>query len=190
MTRSERKQIRQLLRRALAGPLALSSPAPFPAAPSPASPRPGSHGGSLSCHAAQPELLARLVADGLLTPTPEGLVPTPETAAWLRRDLCDLPDEAHASQHRTLAVETLEMPEGRQAVRRNLQESPLFPLLRLKEKDGRPFLPEDAVSAGERLAADFEFAGLQPRITASWQPRLSTRNTGAPPPAVELADAT
>ncbi|MFN6953041.1 MAG: DUF6456 domain-containing protein, partial [Albidovulum sp.] len=180
MTRSERKQIRQILRRALSGPLIQPL-----AAPHGTTDRLGS-----SPAEASPDLLARLVADGLLLHTPDGLAPTAETAAWLRRDLCDLPEEAHAAQHRTVEVGTLDMPQGRQAVRRNLQESPLFPLLRLKEKDGRPFLPEEAVAAGERLAADFDFAGLQPRITASWQPRLSIRNKGAPPPAIDFADAT
>lgn len=183
MTRSERKQIRQILRRALAGPLPASM----------AKPRPASSGKSAA--AATPatdemglELFPRLVSEGLLAPSAEGYVATAETAAWLRRDLCDLPDEAHASQHRSIAVETLVLPEGRRSVRRNLQESPLFPLLRLKEKDGRAFLPEDALAAGERLAADFDFAGLQPRITASWQPRLSSRSTGAAPASVELTD--
>jgi hypothetical protein len=166
MTGSERKQIRRILRAALTAPLAPS-----------ADPRQSA-----------PDLVARLVSDGLLAPSPEGLTATAETVAWLRRDLCDAPDEAHATQHRTVAVDTLILPEGRQVVRRNLQESPLFPLLRLKEKDGRPFLSHEAVTAGERLAADFDFAGLQPRITASWEPRLSSRNTGAPPPAVELAE--
>ena len=165
-TGSERTQIRRILRAALAGPLAPSADPRQPA----------------------PDLVARLVSDGLLAPSPDGLTATAETVAWLRRDLCDRPDEAHATQHRTIAVDTLILPEGRQAVRRNLQVSPLFPLLRLKEKDGRPFLSPEAVAAGERLAADFDFAGLQPRITASWQPRLSSRNTGAPPPAVELAE--
>lgn len=181
VSRAERKQIRQILRRALDGPIKLPSDT---AGHSPA---------DKDCQPATtvmpaPGRVARLIADGLLAPTPEGLVATPETAAWLRRDLCDLPDELHASQHREIVVETLVTPEGRQAVRRNLQESPLFPLLRLKEKDGRNFLSQDAVTAGERLAADFDFAGLQPRITASWQPRLSARSKGAPPPAVELAD--
>ncbi|ODS56845.1 MAG: hypothetical protein ABS40_08635 [Agrobacterium sp. SCN 61-19] len=180
MTRSERKQIRQILRRALSGPLIQPVAAPH-----------GTTGRLATSPAeASPDLLARLVADGLLRHTPGGLAATTETAAWLRRDLCDLPEEAHAAQHRTVEVGTLDMPQGRQAVRRNLQESPLFPLLRLKEKDGRPFLPDEAVAAGERLAADFDFAGLQPRITASWQPRLSIRNKGAPPPAIDFADAT
>ncbi|MBC2775595.1 hypothetical protein H6M51_22275 [Rhizobium sp. AQ_MP] len=164
MNRHERKEIRQILRRALAAPpVTVSS-------------------------GSQPDRLARLVAAGLLRPTPGGFVATSETASWLRRDLCDLPEEVHASQHRSMALETIELPQGRQVVRRNLQESPLFPLLRLKEKDGRAFLPEEAIAAGERLAADFEFAGLQPRVTASWQPRLSSRIKGAPPKAGELAD--
>ncbi len=176
-SRSERKEIRQLLRRALAGPIQLQA---------------ASHVSNTDATAGEPSatLVARLVSAGLLTPSPEGYRATPETAAWLRRDLCDPPDEAHQSQHRVVEVQTLAMPDGRQSVRRNLQESPLFPLLRLKEKDGRCFLPEQAVTAGERLAADFDFAGLQPRITASWEPRLSSRSSGAAPPAVELADST
>lgn len=176
-SRSERKHIRQLLRRALAGPIRLDAASTM---------------SNTDATAADPSaaLVARLVSVGLLTPSPEGYRATPETAAWLRRDLCDLPDEAHQSQHRVVEVQTLAMPDGRQSVRRNLQESPLFPLLRLKERDGRCFLPEQAAAAGERLAADFDFAGLQPRITASWEPRLSSRSSGAAPPAVELADST
>lgn len=182
MTRSERKQIRKILRRALAGPLASSQTLAGAATAARARPT------DQTVIDAPTDLLARLVADGLLAATTEGFVQTTETAAWLRRDLCDLPEEAHAGQHRTIRVESLVLAEGRQAVRRNLQESPLFPLLRLKEKDGRAFLPEEAVAAGDRLAADFEFAGLQPRITASWQPRLSSRIKGAPPKAADLAD--
>jgi hypothetical protein len=181
LSRTERKQIRQILRRALTGPLAHRTHG------DPVSPSDVDHPLDETA-GPDPELVARLIADGLLASSPEGLIATPETAAWLRRDLCDLPDEAHSSQHRQIALETLVTPVGRQAVRRNLQESPLFPLLRLREKDGRSFLSQDAVSAGERLAADFDFAGLQPRITASWEPRLSARAKGAPPPDVELAD--
>jgi hypothetical protein len=181
-SRAERKQIRQILRRALTGPIILPAAG---AASNPADRHrpPGAMAGLA------PECLARLVADGLLAQSPEGFVATTETAAWLRRDLCELPDEAHASQHRTMEVETLVTPEGRRTVRRNLQESPLFPLLRLKEKDGRAFLSPDAVAAGERLAADFDFAGLQPRITASWEPRLSARARGGAPPSVDLPDS-
>lgn len=181
MTRSERKQIRHILRRALAGPFVTPCEVPDQ--------RVGGSRKPPVAADASPELLARLVAEGLLLNTPAGFAATQETAAWLRRDLCDLPDEAHAMQHRKIEVETMVTSEGRQPVRRNLQDSPLFPLLRLKEKDGRSFLSEDAIAAGERLAADFDFAGLQPRITVSWQPPLSSRSTGAPPLAVDLADS-
>ncbi len=60
MTRSERKQIRRILRQALAGPLA--SPQRRPGAATAARARPADQTGI----DAPAELLARLVADGLL----------------------------------------------------------------------------------------------------------------------------
>jgi hypothetical protein len=164
--RNQQKSIRTLLRRALAGPV--------PAPP----------------HAdVDPQLLDRLVAEGLLIRQNDDLRATAETAAYLRRALCDHAGDPFADQHRTLETETVVMPDGRQPVRRNMAESPLFPLLRLKEKDGRPFLTEEAVAAGDRLASDFDYGNLQPRITASWQPRLSSRAKGAAPQGTDLADS-
>jgi hypothetical protein len=136
-----------------------------------------------------PQLLARLIAEGLLIRESGHLRATAETAGYLRRALCDHAGDPFADQHRTLETETVVLPEGRQPVRRNLTESPLFPLLRLKEKDGRPFLTEEAVAAGDRLASDFEHGNLQPRITASWQPRLSSKAKGAAPARPDLADS-
>lgn len=162
--RNRLKRVKTLLRRALDGPL-LPSADPDAA------------------------LLGRLVAEGLLEPRDGRLHATRETAAYLRRALCDQAGDPFADQHRTLEAQTLVTPEGRRPVRRNLAESPLFPLLRLKEKDGRPFLTEDAVAAGDRLAADFEYGNLQPRITASWQPRLSSKAKGAAPQGPDLADS-
>jgi hypothetical protein len=136
-----------------------------------------------------PQLLDRLVAEGLLIRAGDHLRATAETAAYLRRALCDHAGDPFADQHRTLETETVVLPDGRQPVRRNLAESPLFPLLRLKEKDGRPFLTDEAVVAGDRLAADFDHGNLQPRITASWQPRLSSRPRGSAPAGPDLADS-
>ncbi|TPP12054.1 hypothetical protein FJQ55_05820 [Rhizobium glycinendophyticum] len=174
MDRPQQKRARLLLRRVLAGPVPLFSPAEAQAHP-PAD--------------LDAELVDRLIAEGLLIRTDDHLCATSETAAYLRRALCDEAGDPFADQHRTLEPQVLVTPEGRQPVRRNLAESPLFPLLRLKEKDGRPFLPEEAVAAGDRLAADFDFGNLQPRITASWQPRLSTRVKGAAPAGPELSDS-
>ncbi|WP_245408789.1 DUF6456 domain-containing protein [Rhizobium wuzhouense] len=169
--RHAHKRIRVLLRRALDGPILLTSE---------------------PCSAivqSDPQLLDRLVAEGLLTRAHGHLHATPETAAYLRRALCDQAGDPFADQHRTLEPQTLVTQDGRQPVRRNLTESPLFPLLRLKEKDGRPFLTEDAVAAGDRLARDFDHGNLQPRITASWQPRLSSRVKGSAPAGPDLANS-
>ncbi|WP_054159594.1 DUF6456 domain-containing protein [Rhizobium sp. AAP43] len=134
-------------------------------------------------------LLAGLAARGLIARTGSTIAATPETASYLRRALCDLPEDSFAAQHRQMETVTEATPEGRRVLRRNRQESPLYPLLKLKEKDGRAFLPEEAVLAGDRLAADFEYGGLQPRITASWEPRLATRVKGQAPDGPDLADS-
>lgn len=164
--RHQQKSIRTLLRRALAGPVASSALADL-----------------------GPQLLDRLVAEGLLIWEEDDLRATAETAAYLRRALCNHSGDPFADQHRTLESETVVMQNGRQPVRRNLAESPLFPLLRLKEKDGRPFLTDEAVAAGDRLATDFDYGNLQPRVTASWQPRLSSRPRGSAPAGPDLADS-
>ncbi|TPW29463.1 hypothetical protein FJU08_14105 [Martelella alba] len=64
------------------------------------------------------------------------------------------------------------------AVRRKGSCSPLELLAKQKLVDGSPFLPVEAVSAGERLFADFMRGQMQPRVTASLTPRLETRVKG------------
>lgn len=96
---------------------------------------------------------------------------------FLKRALSD-PDDAFADQHREIRSATVETAAGRQAVKVNLAESPLAHIGRLKEKSGRPFLPPEAVDAGQRLHRDFTRAQLQPRMTMSYAPRLSTRTKG------------
>ena len=76
-----------------------------------------------------------------------------------------------------------------QTLRVNEAESPLAGLARLKDKGGEPFLPAEALAAGERLHADFTRAQLQPRVTASWQPRLSGRTRGERGGMADLADS-
>lgn len=175
---ADRKQVRRLLRLAIDGPLRLSGEGEA---------RRDVVAGGRTVTGVDPGLLRRLVADGLLVRVPEGYAATRETATWLRRSLSDAASEPFLDQHRVLETVTLKEPEGR-SVRRNLAEQPLFPLLRLKDRQGLPFLPEDAVRAGERLAQDFERGGLQPRITASWEPRLSSRARRQAPAADDLSD--
>ncbi len=55
------------------------------------------------------------------------------------------------------------------AKRQNLSESPLMLLSRRKERDGKPFLAPELMTAGERLREDFEIACLSHVIPAVWQ---------------------
>lgn len=52
--------------------------------------------------------------------------------------------------------------------RYNLSESPLIALARRKDRDGKPFLEDALVRAGERLREDFELAQVGPRVAQNW----------------------
>lgn len=177
---AERRLLLRLLRLALRGPLEVSAGA----------------GGGLCLKGADTaiadvpagllrEAVARglIVRDGLKIRAGEG------TVTYLRRAMAEPGDEAFLEQHRDMAVETLVEEGKRRPVRRNLAESPLSGLARLKDSSGAAYYGAEAIAAGERLAADFERAGLQPRITAAWEPRLASRVKGAAPAAVEIADS-
>lgn len=70
------------------------------------------------------------------------------------------------------------------AISVNLGESPLGWLSKRKDAEGRPFLSEEAVAAGERLRMDFERAQLGPNVTQDWRRFLTagatagTQNSG------------
>ncbi len=53
-------------------------------------------------------------------------------------------------------------------VRYNMAESPLTALARRRDRDGKPFLADDLVRAGERLREDFELAQMGARVTQDW----------------------
>ena len=55
-----------------------------------------------------------------------------------------------------------------ETIKINLRESPINVLGRKKGKDGKPFLSQELLQAGERLREDFELAQLGPRITQNW----------------------
>ncbi|WP_109464684.1 DUF6456 domain-containing protein [Albibacillus kandeliae] len=58
-------------------------------------------------------------------------------------------------------------------VRYNMAESPLVALARRRDRDGRPFLEDALVRAGERLREDFELAQMGPRVTQNWDKFLT-----------------
>ncbi len=54
-------------------------------------------------------------------------------------------------------------------VRYNMAESPVVELSRRREKNGRPFLTSQQISAAERLREDFELAQIGPRVAQNWE---------------------
>ena len=56
----------------------------------------------------------------------------------------------------------------RQRMRYSLAESPLIALSRRRDKDGKPFLSDALVHAGEHLREDFELAQMGTRVTQDW----------------------
>lgn len=60
--------------------------------------------------------------------------------------------------------------------------SPLTWLHKRQDKDGKPLISSAERDAGERLAADFQAAMLQPRVTASWDGRAREKRTRRGPP--------
>lgn len=115
------------------------------------------------------------------------VTPAPQARAFLKRRLAGA-EGGFAGQHRALDAVPLPGGEGRERVLVNRLESPLAALARLKEKSGAAYLAGDAVAAGERLHADFMRAGLQPRLTMDWQPRLAGRQKGEAGAARDIAD--
>ncbi len=53
-------------------------------------------------------------------------------------------------------------------------ESPITSLARRKDRNGKPFLSEELVTAGERLREDFEIAQMGPRTTQNWDKFLTS----------------
>ncbi|MFW2541663.1 DUF6456 domain-containing protein [Primorskyibacter sp. 2E107] len=61
-----------------------------------------------------------------------------------------------------------------------LVESPLTALSRRRNKEGKPFLSEALISAGERLREDFELSQMEPRTTQNWDQFLTAGVRSAP----------
>jgi hypothetical protein len=106
---------------------------------------------------------------------------TPVGRTALKRILAE-EDSAYGDQHRDIEEREERGEDGRptgRRVRYNMAESPLVALSRRKEKDGRPFLSDRMVSAGERLREDFEMAQMGPRIAQNWDRFLTAGDRGA-----------
>lgn len=120
------------------------------------------------------EVIAACARRGLVARRGGLLFATREARSWLRRFLAAR-EEAFLDQHRNVEAATIGVGERRQTVSVNTTTSPLAALSRLKDRSGAAWLPPDAVEAGERLARDFHYGALQPRITQSYELRVGER---------------
>lgn len=68
---------------------------------------------------------------------------------------------------------------ARGRTRYSTPDSPLTLLARRRDKDGRPFLSDDLVAAGERLREDFELSQLGPNVTQNWDRFLTGRDANS-----------
>lgn len=128
------------------------------------------------------------VSSGLVAMVQNTLQVTREASAFLRRATVKDREEIFQEQHRLSENIGVDVAGEPQTVRRNTVNSPLLAFYRLKDRDGRMFFPTEVLQAGERFSADFHRGHLNPRVTASWEPRLSKRTKGTAGAAAELND--
>ena len=70
------------------------------------------------------------------------------------------------AQHSRFVIEETRVGKKCEKVRKNIGETPLGWLVRRKDRDGKPHITEAQFDAGERLAMDYEYAGLMPRTVS------------------------
>ena len=87
---------------------------------------------------------------------------------------------AFGDQHRTFGERELRDGDGKPSkrIRYNVLESPVAALSRRKGRDGKPFLSDGLVAAGERLREDFELAQMGPRVAQNWDRFLTGGDRG------------
>ncbi|MBX9459221.1 MAG: hypothetical protein KL863_26020 [Rhizobium sp.] len=134
------------------------------------------------------DAIATALRRGLAIRRGDRLYATREARAWLRRFL-SAREEAFLAQHRTVEQVEIDRDGRREAVDINVTATPLAALSRLKDRSGARWLPSEALAAGERLARDFHYGALQPRVTQSYEPRLGEQARPGAGTAVELGDA-
>ena len=133
-----------------------------------------------------PAILLLAARQGLIAREGMRIRPLPEAKTFIARH--ETPEPDFARPHRDLTEATIAIEGETARVTRNLSESPLSALERLKGRAGEAYFPREAVAAGERLHADFTRGQLQPQITMRFEPRLGTSVKGGRGSVADLSD--
>ncbi|MCO5063139.1 MAG: DUF6456 domain-containing protein [Rhizobiaceae bacterium] len=142
--------------------------------------------GNGRCIAVSVALLQALARRGVVRETGGKLHLTAEGMAKARRDAAGR-EAGFQAQH--CEIELREGEGGRTVLAVNLDESPLGQIARRKDKEGKLFLSEAEVRAGERLRSDYTRGQMMPRLGANWEPRISSGTGHAAGGIAELTDA-
>jgi hypothetical protein len=127
---------------------------------------PASSGAEISA-----EEVRRWLSDDLIAPSGDSFRISASGISWLKRRMSSPEDFQTQHQQRTPKIIDVEGVKRPAIV--NEAESPLAWLASRKDKNGEPLLTAFQLKAGERLRADYEFAGLTARVTASWSATAS-----------------
>lgn len=131
--------------------------------------------------------LSEWLSRGLVEPCPKGYRLSAAGLGWLKRALSA--GQPFQSQHQAREARIIEFEGAKRPAIVNNAESPLAWLASRKDKSGAPLLAAFQFEAGERLRADYHFAGLTAKVTASWNPAAGRSGNGAPQnDAAALAD--
>lgn len=133
-------------------------------------------------------IVAALLRSGLCAIAGDRIALTDAGQAHRRRQ--EAAADPFLAQHRSLESVEMETSAGREQVAVNLDESPLRAIARRKDRDGRAFLTDDEVAAGERLRADYTRGQMMPRLGANWQATVAAgRRDGGHGGISDLSDA-
>lgn len=131
--------------------------------------------------------LSQWLSRGLVEPCPEGYRLSASGLGWLKRALSA--GQPFQSQHQAREARIIDFEGAKRPAIVNNAESPLAWLASRKSKSGGPLLAAFQFEAGERLRADYHFAGLTAKVTASWNPAAGrSGNGGSQNDAAALAD--
>lgn len=141
-------------------------------------------GGSARTAVVDSHLAQAMALKDWIAPLNTGRIVRYQITAAGRTALCEIVDALHkgrtvraasadpAEEWHESADALAETPR-RQRMRYALSESPLVALSRRRDHDGKPFLIDALVHAGERLREDFELAQMDSRTTQNWDSFLT-----------------
>lgn len=132
-------------------------------------------------------LVEHCLAEDLLVNTKTGWSIGPNGRLALKRMLAGADPFAEQHQHRKIRQRKIDGMTERVVV--NDSSSPLGWLSRRMDAGGKPMISKTQYEAGERLARDFQYAGLMPRITSAWAgPGTGGQRRSAPGAGVDISD--